>query len=88
MSDACEQCADNVINRDPLVIPGGMIPEPDVSPVLLFDVSIRPRMNFYLDGERGGSFIVDAKVILGTLVCCTQRSLIRIGFVYPWTTVQ
>ncbi|KAL8727126.1 MAG: hypothetical protein Q9166_006259 [cf. Caloplaca sp. 2 TL-2023] len=44
------------------VIPGGMIPPPRISPVLLLDVSIRPRMSFYVNGEKTGSFIVDAKV--------------------------
>lgn len=54
--------ADHIPHRDPLIIPGGGIPEPTISPVLLIDVSIRPRMSFYLDGEREGSLIVDAKV--------------------------
>ncbi|KAL8650229.1 MAG: hypothetical protein Q9210_003942 [Variospora velana] len=38
-----------------------MIKPPDISPVLLLDVSIRPRHNFYLAGETSVSFIVDAK---------------------------
>lgn len=46
---------------DPLIIPGGAIPEPTISTVLLIDVSIRPCMSFYLDGEDEASFIVDAK---------------------------
>ncbi|KAL8979409.1 MAG: hypothetical protein Q9177_006152, partial [Variospora cf. flavescens] len=38
-----------------------MIKPPDISPVLLLDVSIRPRHNFYLADETSVSFIVDAK---------------------------
>lgn len=45
-----------------MIIPGGAIPDPTISPVLLIDVSIRPRMSFYLDGEGEASLIVDAKV--------------------------
>lgn len=50
--------------RDPMVIPGGMIPEPTESPIILFDVTIRPRMTFYLHGETSGSFIISAFVRL------------------------
>ncbi|KAL8707025.1 MAG: hypothetical protein Q9225_007875 [Loekoesia sp. 1 TL-2023] len=42
-------------------MPGGAIPQPAISPVVLIDIAIRPRMNFYLDGEREGSFIVNTK---------------------------
>ncbi|KAL8949012.1 MAG: hypothetical protein Q9222_004852 [Ikaeria aurantiellina] len=45
---------------DPMVIPGGMIKPPNVSPVLLIDATIRPRKSLYLHGETSGSFIVDA----------------------------
>lgn len=54
--------ADGGTRRDPIVIPGGAIPQPTISPVLLIDVAIKPRMSFYLDGEREGSLIVDTKV--------------------------
>ncbi|KAL8833079.1 MAG: hypothetical protein Q9170_004512 [Blastenia crenularia] len=44
---------------DPPVVPDGMISPPTISPVLLIDVAVRPRMNLYLDGESEASFIVD-----------------------------
>ncbi|KAL8709250.1 MAG: hypothetical protein Q9220_005993 [cf. Caloplaca sp. 1 TL-2023] len=49
-----------------MVIPGGMIKPPSVSPVVLIDATIRPRKFLYLDGETLGSFIVDAAVRLLT----------------------
>ncbi|KAL9579559.1 MAG: hypothetical protein Q9212_005036 [Teloschistes hypoglaucus] len=48
--------------RDPIVTPGGMIPPPTFSPIPLYDVTIRPRMSSYLDGETSGSFIISAHV--------------------------
>ncbi|KAL8800600.1 MAG: hypothetical protein Q9182_005062 [Xanthomendoza sp. 2 TL-2023] len=51
---------DDKTERDPEVVPGGMIQPPSISPVQLIDASIRPRMSFYLDGERTASFVIDA----------------------------
>ncbi|KAL8779181.1 MAG: hypothetical protein Q9213_007067 [Squamulea squamosa] len=45
---------------DPEVTPGGRIGPAQVSEVPLIDVAIRPRLSLYLDGEKNGSFIVDA----------------------------
>ncbi|KAL8772271.1 MAG: hypothetical protein Q9209_002483 [Squamulea sp. 1 TL-2023] len=52
----------NFVSKDPEVTPGGRIGPPQLSKVPLIDVSIRPRLSLYLDGESTGSFIVDATV--------------------------
>ena len=48
--------------RNPASDPGGALEAPEKSTVPLLDLSIRPRMNFYLDEDDTASVIVDAFV--------------------------
>ena len=55
-------CGKAYLPEDASFDPGGEISEPSTSPNALLDLTIRPRMSFYLAQETGASFIVDASI--------------------------
>ena len=59
-------------SSDPAIDPGGRMAPPNLSPALLLDLRVRPRVQPYLEEDETGVIIIDAPV--GSLSQCMMKT--------------